>query len=254
MASPQKENGYTPIANELLEALAKINLSGTHFAMIFVVMRKTYGFQKKEDSISIDQFVKMLGVSRRTVIYSIQDLEAKRILFVRRSRKNEKNNVNIISLNKDYEKWVVQNSAPQVENNRAKANQNKKSSSAKLQQQEVSGAKLSNLVVQNYAENVQSFAPTKETLYTKETLTKETIRTSVSFGELGMVKLTDDEYGKLCEKLGKSVADSLIEELDLYISSKGARYKSHYATVLGWARRRVNEHHARRLNRGKGII
>ena len=54
------------------------------------------------------------------------------------------------------------------------------------------------------------------------------------YGECANVLLTEEEHSKLIEK-GYA---GLIEELSLYIASKGDKYKSHYATILGWARRR----------------
>lgn len=58
-------------------------------------------------------------------------------------------------------------------------------------------------------------------------------------GEFGNVMLTDDEYAKLCEKCAD--ADVLITELDQYIESQGKtkKYKSHYATLLNWSRRKA---------------
>lgn len=60
-------------------------------------------------------------------------------------------------------------------------------------------------------------------------------------GEFGNVLLTDDEFAKLCEKCPD--ADSLITELDQYIESQGKtkKYKSHYATLLNWSRRKAQE-------------
>ena len=57
------------------------------------------------------------------------------------------------------------------------------------------------------------------------------------YGECQNVKLTEDEYNKLVEKnyIG------LIDELSLYIASKGDKYKSHYATILQWAKKREKE-------------
>jgi hypothetical protein len=57
------------------------------------------------------------------------------------------------------------------------------------------------------------------------------------YGECENVKLTEDEYTKLIDK-GYS---GLIDELSLYIASKGDKYKDHYATVLSWARKREKE-------------
>jgi hypothetical protein len=52
------------------------------------------------------------------------------------------------------------------------------------------------------------------------------------FGEFKNVLLTPEEYQKLKDK------DLLnyIDKLSLYIESKGAKYKSHYATILTWGR------------------
>lgn len=54
-------------------------------------------------------------------------------------------------------------------------------------------------------------------------------------GEYKNVFLTDEEYGKLCEKYRD--ADARIERLSEYIASSGKKYKSHYATICAWARK-----------------
>lgn len=63
-----------------------------------------------------------------------------------------------------------------------------------------------------------------------------------SFGEFNNVKLSKEEYSKLVEQLNQNAVDQLIVELDQYISSSGKKYKSHYATIQTWARRRIQEH------------
>lgn len=65
--------------------------------------------------------------------------------------------------------------------------------------------------------------------------------TKVSFGEFEKVKLTKEEYQKLIERMGEHNTNLMIAELDTYIASKGKKYSSHYATILGWARRKVIE-------------
>lgn len=55
------------------------------------------------------------------------------------------------------------------------------------------------------------------------------------YGVFKNVLLTDDEYHKLRERY-TDFADR-IERLSGYIESTGKRYKSHYATILNWARR-----------------
>ncbi|WP_084288457.1 replication protein [Desulfovermiculus halophilus] len=58
MASPQCENGYTRLANELLEALARTRLAGQEYQAVLAIVRKTYGFGKKSDKISYGQLSK----------------------------------------------------------------------------------------------------------------------------------------------------------------------------------------------------
>ena len=53
MANPQLENGYTRIANEILEAMAKVKLSPTQYRVLFVVWRYTYGFSRKSADLSL---------------------------------------------------------------------------------------------------------------------------------------------------------------------------------------------------------
>lgn len=59
------------------------------------------------------------------------------------------------------------------------------------------------------------------------------------YGFFKNVLLTDEEYHKLRENY-VDFADR-IERLSGYIESTGKRYKSHYATILNWARRDEEE-------------
>ena len=55
--------------------------------------------------------------------------------------------------------------------------------------------------------------------------------------EFKNVKITKEEYDTLLEKFGEKGTKDRIENLSLYMASKGDKYKSHYATILSWARR-----------------
>jgi len=155
MANPQLENGGTSIANEVLEVLAQSDLSGGEFRLLLAVIRKTWGWHKKEDAISISQLEEMTNYSTRTIIYLIQNLEAKRIILIKR----DLHKTNKIKINKDYETWLVQNLSPQYK----KVKELAKKSSAKLRKQQktdVSSAKLCKNLVQNSVKNINSFAHT----------------------------------------------------------------------------------------------
>src|SRR3990167_9144794 len=51
--TPQLEDGYIRIANEIVDKLISYRISGEEWQILLVVLRKTYGFHKKEDHTSI---------------------------------------------------------------------------------------------------------------------------------------------------------------------------------------------------------
>ena len=99
MASPQTENGYTKIANELYDQIVKTAILGSEYQLLFFVIRKTYGFNKKEDRISLTQFEKGTGLSRATVNKGLKNLVLMKLLV--------KTAIPTYSINKDWETWLV---------------------------------------------------------------------------------------------------------------------------------------------------
>jgi len=108
MASPQTENGYTKIANELFDQLVKTALLGAEQRIVYFIIRKTYGFNKKKDRIPLSQFEKGTGLSRPTVNTSLKNLVRKNVLV--------KTALLEYSVQKDWEKWTV-NTALLVKHN-----------------------------------------------------------------------------------------------------------------------------------------
>lgn len=53
------------------------------------------------------------------------------------------------------------------------------------------------------------------------------------YGEFKNIRLTDDEYQRLKDKL-QGHAELMIDKLSRCIESKGVRYNNHYATILNW--------------------
>lgn len=54
------------------------------------------------------------------------------------------------------------------------------------------------------------------------------------------VWLAPSEYEHLCQLLGAGPTERWIDELNLYIGSKGDKYESHYYTIMMWARRKAD--------------
>jgi len=101
MANPQVEDGHTDIANEIAEKFATINLSPYEWRMLWAVLRKTYGWHKTLDFISISQLEAITGLDRRNVSRAKRSLTEKNILV---------SDGYLIGLNKDYETWSVSSS------------------------------------------------------------------------------------------------------------------------------------------------
>lgn len=105
--NPQKENGYTPIANEIMEALCKTRIPGEARQILDVILRKTYGWNKKEDLISLSQFVEMTGINRQNTCRAIKTLLDMNIIIKKDNGVIEKDNSIKLTygFQKNYENW-----------------------------------------------------------------------------------------------------------------------------------------------------
>jgi phage replication O-like protein O len=189
MTKPQLENGYTRIANEILEALVKVDLSGTELKIVLCVMRRTYGFGKKQDWISYTQFEKMTGKARPNIWKSIEKLVTKRLLVTKKQPGRT-----FYSFNKDYSQWVV---------TKTKLVTKRKRTSYDLETQVVTKLK-----------------PTKETI-TKETIQKKDTPAQTMRNFTESIKEKDELYSALSEKLSleKNIEVNKVRaELDKFVS------------------------------------
>uniref|UniRef100_A0A6M3Y8Q3 Putative DNA replication initiation protein n=1 Tax=viral metagenome TaxID=1070528 RepID=A0A6M3Y8Q3_9ZZZZ len=103
MANPQKENGYTPIANEIMDAFSRHRIPGEQRQILDCIIRKTYGYNKKKDTISFSQFEAKTGLKKPNISRSIKALLSKKIISV---IKSDNGKTYIYEFNKDFEKWV----------------------------------------------------------------------------------------------------------------------------------------------------
>ncbi|WP_372997416.1 replication protein [Lutispora sp.] len=103
MASPQLENGYVRIANDLIEALARAKLNGTQRRILDVIIRNTYGYNKKTASLSDSFISKATGIHQKQVNREVNNLID--IFIVHLEYKGDYNNPRKIGLNKNFEKW-----------------------------------------------------------------------------------------------------------------------------------------------------
>lgn len=97
MARKIPENS-TPIINPILEALARAKLSTYEFNIVMAVIRKTYGWDKKNDWITGSQLSNLTGILQNHCYRTIAKLVKKNILT--------KDNLRI-GLNKRVSEWLL---------------------------------------------------------------------------------------------------------------------------------------------------
>ena len=96
----QLENGYTRIANELLEAAMSHSLTLRQLRVLLAVIRKTYGFNKKSDVISGTQIASLTKLTRQKCSVALCDLVELNII-------NRRTSKSAISVNKNISEWGI---------------------------------------------------------------------------------------------------------------------------------------------------
>lgn len=113
----QVENGhFTRIVNPLLENLIKVPFKGCELSIAIFIIRKTYGFNKTQDELSISQIMEGIGRSRQTVVTGLKNLQLVNILRLVK-KGNAKGVSNIWTINKYYNTWTLVNMARLVKRN-----------------------------------------------------------------------------------------------------------------------------------------
>lgn len=101
MSTPQLEDGFVRIANELLEAILAGGFSHHEQSIILAVIRKTYGYGKKSDDMSAAQIGALCGIARQHVTSALNALTARNVI-----NKSQGKFGMIIGIQKDHRRWV----------------------------------------------------------------------------------------------------------------------------------------------------
>ena len=96
------QDGYAKIANKLIECLYSADLTLMQKEIILLVMRYTYGFNRKQARLSLSYIAKGIGRKRDKVCDSITALANKRILI-----KSESGGTTVLEVNNHTEEWDV---------------------------------------------------------------------------------------------------------------------------------------------------
>ncbi len=206
MASPQKENGFTSIANELLGEILKSDFTLRELKIILTVIRFSYGFNRKQAELSVRFISEATGIKYHHISNSINTLIRKYVLTVNNSDNHKQGRV--LKLNKDYETWNF--------DSYQKGNSYQKSNGS-----------VTEKVTETVTEKV-----------TKKENNKENINTSVQneferFWNLYDKKVSKEKSFKLWIKLKTEDKMKIFETLPLYVkSTPDKQYRKNPDTYL----------------------
>lgn len=205
MINPQLENGHIEINNENAEQFGKLHLSGSEWQILWVVLRKTWGWKKKHDSISLTQFEKLTGLTRKSVCRAIDELVSKSILVSKKTL-----GITQYSFNKHYDEWKV-----------------------------VSKMTLVSKMSKGSVKNVQKVV--SKMTHTKETITKEIIQKKDTIKKTYFISLTENEKNKISADLKVSLdtVNDYCEQADSWSNGKGNKMLNWYLTIRGWISRDI---------------
>ena len=222
------EDGTTPIANLLLEAITVADLNGREKSVCLYLCRVTYGWQRngdrlKEAELTLKQWAEILRTDTSKASHILAGMVAKQI--IKRNFLGAGKGY-IYSINTRVDEW----------------------DKGCLNRQLLTISARQPLTKTTRQVLTKTATPLATTLATPKESIKESINKDISkentekkqYGEFNNVLLTDEEYQKLITKLGKPKSDDLIEQLSGYMKQNPAnakKYVDHYAVVLNWSRR-----------------
>ena len=220
MANPQLSNGYTKIANELLEALCRLNISGNEMRILLYIIRRTYGFNRSYAEMPLSEISAAVGIRKNHVSEVLNRLSAKNIIELHSNRGIKPQTISIV---KNYEKWAVESCAvlPFLKTGTVPENRNP------------TIPEIGNPTV---PENRNPTIPEigNPTYKEKKENIKERGKERTPRGRYGNVFLSDDEINKLNQDYGEDNIRTYIQKIDNYVQSKGRPYSDYAATLRSW--------------------
>lgn len=212
--SAQLEDGYTRIANELLEQVFKTKFNGTQYSIILFVFRNTYGFQRKSHDMSLNFISAGIETHKDQVKRELDKLIEWHVITV--FQEASFNKPRVIGINKDTEDWDVQS--------------NEKS---------IQSAKTSTVSESIEKQSTKKPTPTVDELAHQEKKDFKEIK------ELYMdfIFLTKKEYENLKVIIGETELEDLMFELNTWLANNAKKQKTTNCnlTLQNWNRRRKKE-------------
>jgi phage replication O-like protein O len=96
-----QDRNFTQIPNKIMEALWRIKLTPTATNILYIIIRFTYGYNRKSHNIPNKIFQELTGIKKPNITRAIKSLEKQNIIIVIRE-----NRANVFySINEDVNNW-----------------------------------------------------------------------------------------------------------------------------------------------------
>ena len=219
MANPQLSNGYTKIANELLEAIYRLNVSGNEMRILLYIIRRTYGFNRTYAEIPLSEFSEAVGIRKNHISEALKKLSANKIIELHPNKGTRPQTISIV---KDYQKWTVESCTTLLfpktgtvpENRNSTVPENRNSTVP-----EIGNSTVPEIGNHTYKENIKE----------RKERGKEK-----PHGRYGNVLLTDNQYSDLTKDYGENNVRDYIQRVDSHVQSTGKAYADYDATIRKW--------------------
>ena len=106
MSESAQNKGFIKFSNSLCEALYKTDLNGSELRVALFIIRKTYGFNKPQERLSVSFISDNTNMPFSTVRRSLTRLIRMNIVF---SHADGTNSVRMLGINPDCESWGINN-------------------------------------------------------------------------------------------------------------------------------------------------
>lgn len=103
-ASPQIENGYTRISNELYDKIIEFPFTSRQLKLMFAIIRKTYGYGVKHTYLRNEYLCKMTDLEKSAVSRTLQQLK-KMGAVIDYHQKDPSMPDGTLGIQKDYFRW-----------------------------------------------------------------------------------------------------------------------------------------------------
>ncbi|WP_303819114.1 replication protein [Ruminococcus flavefaciens] len=223
MANPQIKNGYTRIANELLEAICRLDISGNEMRILLYIIRRTYGFNTSYAEIPLSDISCAVGMRREHIQKALKKLSGKKIIEVRTYGGSKSQTISVI---KDYQKWSVETCATCLLPKSATVAKNGNTTVAEIGNTTV--AEIGNTTVAEIGNS--TYKEKKENFKDRE------IKPPLPEhkGENSRAFVNDDNYKNLASEYGADVIDKYIERADKWAFKKGKTLGECTETLRKW--------------------